>query len=133
MAHIWKRSRAKRDVWIVDYLDAAGVRHRVTAKTKEQAEDLLADKIMESRNGLRADLAAANITIDEYGTRWLLATAAQLKPRTVKSYEQLFRIHISPILGMLKLRDVNHPQVKFLLAKKREAGLSKNTVRLVRA
>ena len=50
MAGIWRRKRAKRDVWIVDCRDAAGMRHRLTVKTREQAEGLLADKITESRD-----------------------------------------------------------------------------------
>jgi integrase len=133
MAKVWRRKRAKKDVWIVDYLDAAGFRHRVTRKTKQEAEDLLADKIKESHGGPQLDAAAADVMLDEYGTRWIAATVTQLKPRTVESYPQLFRNHICPMLGAMKLREVGHAQVKFLLAKKREAGLSKNTVRLVRA
>jgi hypothetical protein len=35
MASIRRRRRARADVWLVDYRDAAGVRERLTARTKE--------------------------------------------------------------------------------------------------
>ncbi len=41
MASIRRRRRARRDVWFVDYRDARGVRHRLTAPTKEAAQGLL--------------------------------------------------------------------------------------------
>ena len=47
MATIWKRKG--RDVWVVDYRNAAGVRIRLSAATRQQAEDLLAEKIKESK------------------------------------------------------------------------------------
>ena len=134
MAGIWRRKRAKRDVWIVDCRDAAGVRHRLTANTREQAEGLLADKITESREAPTAAISAdRDITLSEYGARWLGAVATELKPRTVTSYRQLFRLHVEPALGTLKLRDIQRAHVKSLVTVKRQAGLSKNTVRLIRA
>jgi integrase len=133
MATIRKRRRSKRDVWLVDYLDGAGVRHRLTAKTREQAEGLLAEKITESRQAQPVDSTDRNITLAEYGARWLAAAASELKPRTVASYDQLFRLHIEPTLGALKLREIQRAHVKNLLTQKRQAELSKNTVRLIRA
>jgi integrase-like protein len=131
MAGIWRRKRAKRDVWIVDCYDAAGVRHRLTAKTREQAERLLAEKITELHEGQPAIITAdRDITIAEYGARWLAAVASEVKPRTVASYRQLFRLHLESTLGALKLRELQRAHVKNLLTLKRQAGLSKNTVRL---
>jgi integrase len=133
MAGIWRRKRAKRDVWIVDCRDAAGVRHRLTTNTREQAEGLLADKITESREAPTAISADRDMTLSEYGARWLDAVATELKPRTVTSYRQLFRLHVEPALGTLKLRDIQRAHLKSLVTVKRQAGLSKNTVRLIRA
>jgi integrase len=134
---IWKRRRAKRDVWIVDYRDAAGERHRVTANTRQEAVDLEADKNHERRDPSSLAMAT-DITLDEYAERWLMAAAAELKPRTIQSYRQLFKIHLSPIFGARKLREITRSHVKQLIAKKREVSsdkkqLSKNTVRLIRA
>ena len=132
MATIRKRRRSRKDVWLVDYLDAAGVRHRLTAKSREQAEDLLASKIIESREPVIDD-ASGSTTVSEYAKRWFAAIAHDLKPRTLVSYRQLFSLHIESSLGSTRLRDLQRGQVKFLLNQKRAAGLSKNTVRLIRA
>ena len=40
MASIRRRKRAKQDVWHVDYRDSAGVRRRLTAATKAEAEEM---------------------------------------------------------------------------------------------
>ena len=47
MAGTWKRK--DRDTWVVDYVDATGRRRRLFASTREEAEDLLSEKIKESR------------------------------------------------------------------------------------
>ena len=57
MASIRRRGRAKRNAWMVDYRDGAGVRRRITAATREVAEDLLSDEI---REGRQASPAAAD-------------------------------------------------------------------------
>ncbi len=127
---IWKRTRAKKDVWIADYSDATGKRHRVTAKTKREAENLLAARITERQDPLPPQ---ADIPFPEYADRWMAHIAAQLKPRTVESYAQLLRLHLMPRFQNVKLRDIARAQVKQLIADKRGQGLSKNTVRLIRA
>ncbi|SRR5579885_791211 len=135
MAKVWRRkSRGKRETWIVDYRDATGVRHRLTANTREEADGLLAEKVNESREGHPATLAAdRDIAVAEYGARWLGAIATELKRRTVVSYEQLFRLHLEPTIGGLRLCEIQRAHVKALIASKRQTGLSKNTVRLIRA
>jgi integrase len=45
----------------------------------------------------------------------------------------MLKNHVRPALGTLPLPSITRGQVKSLLAKKREAGLSKDTVRLIRA
>lgn len=134
MAAIWKRRRAKKDVWIVDCRDAAGVRHRFTAPTREQAETLLAEKIKE--RGEPDQLAGdPDRTLDDFAREWLARLpSTELKPRTVKSYRQLYKCHLAGPLGSIKLRDLRRRHVRALLTAKRgTGGLSKNTTRLVRA
>ena len=134
MATIWKRHRAKRNVWIVDVRDASGVRHRLTARTREAAEALLAERIADSRESAPA-VADPNLTLAAYAERWFahLEAAGSLKPRTLQSYRYLYSTHIAPPLQSLKLRDIHRVHIKSLLAAKHESGLSKSTVRLIRA
>jgi integrase len=129
MAKIWKRR--DRDTWIADYRDAGGVRRRLTAKSRQEADDLLAEKISEARKG--APVKPVNATVTEYAERWLAIAETRIKPRTIASYRQLLDLHILPTLGRRHMREVRRPDVKRLLAEKRESGLSKNTCRLIRA
>jgi hypothetical protein len=132
MASIRRRRRARQDVWLVDYRDAAGARHRVTASSKQEAEDLLADKIRELRPpGVFSQ--ERDITLAEYRDRWVEAVAAEIKPRTLKGYKQLLKLHIIPAFGRVRLRELSRGMIKAFLTQKRAAGLSKNSVRLIRA
>ena len=132
MASIRRRKRAKQDVWLVDYRDAAGVRHRVTALTKEAAENLLGERIRERQHpGLLSP--DRDITLREYNERWLAAVETEISPRTLESYKQLLKVHIVPAFGRARLRELSRGMIKAFLVRKRHAGLSKNSVRLIRA
>jgi integrase len=130
MASIWRRK--DRDAWVVDYFDAAGRRRRLVAATREKAENLLAEKIKESRQAAPV-CDNPETTVEEYAARWLDAVAASLKPRTHASYAQILKLYVLPAFGKTKLRAVHHGHVKALLAQKAKDGLSKNTLRLIRA
>ena len=116
----------------MDYRDAAGVRHRITASSKQEAEDLLAEKIRESRQP-GAFSADREITVRDYAERWFRVVAQEIKPRTLMGYRQQFRLHILPALGRVRVRELHRGTIKAFLLGKRGAGLSKNSVRLIRA
>jgi len=132
MASIRRRRRARRDVWFVDYRDARGVRHRLTAPTKEAAQSLLGEKLRERQHpGLLT--SDRELTLADYATRWLATVETEIRPRTLMSYRQLFKLHILPAFGRIRLRELSRGMIKAFLARKRQAGLSKNSVRLIRA
>ena len=132
MAAIRRRKRARRDVWVVDYRDATGVRCRVTAPSREVAEDLLAEKIRDSRQALPA-AHDREITLAQYSERWLAQVATDLKTNTHRSYSETLERYILPALGRLKIRVLHRGLIRDLLARKRSDGLSKNSVRVIRA
>jgi integrase len=131
MATIWKRK--DRDVWVVDFRDATGKRQRkIAGPSRESAEHLLA-QVIQSAKETPADVRDRDITVRDYGTRWLAQAQHDLALRTHRSYQQLFERHIAPALGHLKVRDLRRREVRHLLTKKREAGLGKNSLRLIKA
>jgi integrase len=75
----------------------------------------------------------ATITLNDYADRWLTGIATSVEPRTVENYSGMLKNHIRPTLGALPLPSITRGQVKDLLSSKRETGLSKDTVRLIRA
>jgi integrase len=154
---IWKRKRAHGHVWMADYVDAAGRRHRISATTKDAVDKLRAEKLNESRMAPEL-LGNPDLTVAEFGTQWLKRLeGSDLKPRTIESYTQLYNNHISAALGPIRLRDLRRTHIKELLSAKRDQvivrsakkaapgdvdeqkpepapkTLSKNTVRLIRA
>jgi integrase len=74
-----------------------------------------------------------DVTLNSFADRWLKAITPDLKPRTVLSYTQLLDCHVRPAFGAKKLHDIERGDLKRLLNEKRTSGLSKNTVRLIRA
>ena len=131
MATIWKRN--DRDIWIVDYRDATGKRCReVAGTTREEAERNLA-KVIQTATDTPLDVRDRDITVKEYGARWLEHAQGDLASRTHRSYKQLFTRHIEPQLGRKKVRELRRRDVRQFLATKRQAGLGKNSIRLLKA
>ena len=71
-------------------------------------------------------------TLAKYAERWL-KLCASLKPGTQEGYEQKLRKHILPTLGQRRLKDLTRGDVRSLLAEKLQAGLARDTVRLIHA
>jgi integrase len=130
VAGVWKRT--DRDCWVVDYKDAQGRRRRLFADTREQAEDLLAEKIRESRQAA-PPVEDPEVTLRTYAARWIARVATGLARKTHRGYAKTLDRHILPAFGGLKLRALHRRHIKDLLARKRAGGLSKNSVRLIRA
>jgi len=136
MATIWRRK--DRDVWVVDYRDATGTRIRLSAATRQHAEDLLAAKIKERKHA-PTNREDRDITLAEYTRRWLKGAEGQLAPVTYQNYEQHLRIHILPTLGRLRVADLRRRHVKELLTRLRSTRnaqgrpFAKNSLRLIKA
>jgi integrase len=134
MASIRKRARARgREVYEVDYTDATGRRRRLTAKSREAAEQLRAEKVREASQAMPTDVDR-DVILSEYATSWTeRLPALGLAESTTKNYAQMLRLYILPELGQLKVRHIHRAMLRNFLARKRQQGLGKNTVRLIRA
>jgi integrase len=130
MAKIWKR--ADRDTWVVDYRDGAGERRRLTAPTRDAAEQLLADKVKESREPAEP-VEYRNITLAAYAAMRRPLMEQEVETKTARSYCQMLDGHVLPTLGRVKIRELRRRHVKALLAGKHGQGYAKDTVRLMRA
>src|SRR3972149_8397840 len=124
--------RKRRGRWVVDYRDTSGQRRWVTCSTKRDAEKVLAEKLREAGQPTKA-VVDMNITIADYAVRWLSLLENNVKPRTLRSYEENLRIHLLPLFGRMKLRLLARGRIKSFLVEKQKVGLSRNTVRLIHA
>jgi integrase len=136
--------RKRRGKWVVDWRDHLGIRRWLSFDTKREAEDELAVKIKESRQGAMRAVVDRNVTLDTYADLWLARIKATVEQKTLASYAQLLRLHVRPTFGATKMRLIHRGHIKALLAAKMseeittEAGetrrrLGKNSMRLIRA
>jgi hypothetical protein len=101
--------RRDRDSWVVDYQDAQGRRRRLVAVTREEAEDLLAQKIRESRQAA-PPVEDPEITLRNYAARWIIRVATGLARKTHKGYAEILDRHI--LFGSLKLRALHRRHIR---------------------
>jgi integrase len=80
-----------------------------------------------------APKAVAAVTLGAYADTWLVTVRSSIEPRTLQSYQGMIKNHIRPAFGTRTLASITRGHIKELLAAKRESGLSKNTVRSIRA
>jgi integrase len=110
------------------YFTLDGKRRYVSAKTKTETQRALREAMTDADRGLTFD--AGTMTLGEYLNRWLPNIKDTVRQRTWERYEQIVRVHIKPVLGHQKLKDLTRTHVKGLYSKKREC-LSPRTVQYI--
>jgi integrase len=105
---------------------------KISAGASEEAE-LLRSKIIHESQQAALVVEDRDITLDAYADRWLRQIEGSVDPHTSRSYRENLTRYVRPVLGKMMLRALLPGHIKTLLAKKRQDGLSKNSVRLIRA
>src|SRR5262245_23807683 len=72
--------------------------------TEKDAQAEMARMIVERDKGV--DLKPQTVTCSELIARWQATRVPDLAPSTAATYTTLLRVHVEPVLGRLKLRDV---------------------------
>jgi integrase len=112
--------------------DGRRIRKKVSGATKAE----VLRKLRDLRSELNAGMPVPNDrqTVAAFLDRWLTASLpGQVGEKTLDSYADTVRLHIKPSLGRKVLRKLTVSDVDQLLAWKRNAGYSANTVRIIRA
>ncbi|MGZ9190039.1 MAG: tyrosine-type recombinase/integrase, partial [Nitrospira sp.] len=124
--------RKRRGKWVADFRDGAGIRHWKSCETKREAEDYLAKAIPESRQWSQL-VVEPRVTLEQYAERWLRLIQPTVKRRTYTRYEELWRIHLRPAFGEIKVRQLHRGRIMGFLAGKLTEELARNTVRNIHA
>jgi integrase len=128
---VWRSPNGEtKEAWIVDYRDQHGERHIKTFARKKDADTHHGDVAVSVRAGTHTP-ASRSPTVAEAGELWLKASAA-LERTTRDSYEQQLRLHIVPMIGSVKLAQLNVPMVKKFEDGLAAAGRSSVMIRNVR-
>jgi integrase len=72
--------------------------------TKKEAQAEMASMIGDRNRGI--DLKPERLTVAELAARWFESRRPDLAPSTAMSYEGLLRIHVLPVIGKVRLRDL---------------------------
>src|SRR5215217_1940292 len=105
-------------------------RKTLYGKTRREVDEKLTEAKANRDGGLVFD--AGNLKLGEYLGRWLTDSARDtVRPTTFERYEQMVRLHIRPVLGQLKLKNLTSTHVRGLYRQKLDAGLAPRTVQYV--
>jgi len=128
----WKtRSGEDREAWVIEYRDGEGHRHLETFKRKKDADARHAEVTVDVKAGVHV-AASKSITVAEAGESWIKASeAAKLQRSTIQQYREHVDQHIAPMIGKLRLSDLNIPTVRNFQDKLREKGRSAAMIRKV--
>lgn len=108
----WTNNGALKSVWIADYHDGGGVRRQKSFATKRDADAFLTTTAWELRQGIHT-AETQSVTVDRAGAMWIeRARNEGLEPTTIESYDAVFRLHISPLLGNRKLSQLTAPLIE---------------------
>jgi integrase len=105
-------------------------RKTLYGKTRREVDEKLTEAKANRDGGLVFD--ADNMKLGEYLGRWLTDSVRDtVRPTTFERYEQMVRLHIRPVLGQLKLKNLTSTHVRGLYRQKLDAGLAPRTVQYV--
>jgi integrase len=130
---VWKGPGGEpREAWVVDYVDQHGDRHLKTFAKKRDADAHHAIVGVAVRAGVHtAD--SKSVTVARAAELWLESCeAAGLERATIAAYRQHADLHITPILGTLRLLQLTVPLVRGFEDRLRQDERSPAMVRNVR-
>lgn len=100
--------------------------------TRREVQGKLTEALRDQQLGL--PVALEKQTVEQYLTRWLSDVVKRTtRPATFRSYEQLVRLHIKPMIGNHSLTKLTTQQVRAMLNCKLDSGLSSRTVQYLHA
>ena len=130
---VWKSPAGEpKEAWVVDYVDQHGDRHLKTFAKKRDADAHHAIVGTAVRAGIHtAD--SKSVTVAKAAELWLESCeAAGLERATLAAYHQHAKLHITPILGALRLSQLTVPLVRGFEDRLRQDGRSPAMVRNAR-
>ena len=126
-------TRRKDGLYMARYTiqTATGAKRKTLyGKTRREVDEKLTKAKADRDSGLVFD--ADNLKLGEYLARWLADSVRDtVRPTTFERYEQIVRLHIRPVLGKVKLKNLTSAHVRGLYREKLDAGLSPRTVQYV--
>ena len=120
--------RENRREWVAE-VSLNGRRLYKYAKTQRECREWLKDTLTKIGNGLT--FTGTQVTLEKFVATWLDGKSLSRRPHTVLQYRQLIEMHILPMLGKMRLTDIQPAHLKQLYLAKKEEGRGARTVQLI--
>lgn len=118
------------NLWVAQITLPNGKRKSKYSKDQKTVRNWL----LEQRKALKdGSLVSESITVSEFFKRYLDVIVHTVRPKTYERYEGLYRLHIEPELGYLKLHYLRPAHIQGLYSTKLSDGQSKRSVQQLHA
>ena len=97
--------------------------------TQKECRSWIKDMQEQIENGLSVD--GFKMTVHDLFNMWLESIQGSVRPRTLDQYQGVVRNHLEPVLGEIKLRELQPYQIQQLYNSLLAEGKSNRTVQLV--
>lgn len=91
-----------------------------TAETRKEAQNWVRETRNDMERGLNHE--GATITFGEWLDEWLISKEHHVTIQTYSYYSQIVRDYIKPVLGRIRLRELNARQIQRFYIKKFQMG-----------
>ena len=123
--------RRKDKRWVAQYADATGKQKYLYAAKRKDVKAKLDKALEDHKQGLKQD--ADKLTVSEYLEDWLSATTGTVAESSHALRKLYARKHIAPVLGHIKLRELDALTVQTFYQDKHRAGMLPQTVKRMHA
>jgi integrase len=101
----------RREAWVVEYADAAGIRRTETFARRRDADARAAQIDVDLRRGVHTPTSTSP-TVSLAAQEWLTAVRLRERERTtLEGYRRHVELHITPALGSTRLAALTTPKV----------------------
>jgi integrase len=105
------KTGARREAWVLDYVDQQGGRHIETFDRRRDADARQAAVKVNVRAGVHSAVSSSP-TVAQAAEAWLRHVELEGRERaTLKGYREHVRLHINPRLGRVKLASLTTPKI----------------------
>jgi len=98
-------------------------------KSQKEVRQWLKEMLTKIDGGLTYE--GTEITLERFIENWLSGKELSRRPKTVLQYRQIARQHILPVMGKMRLQDIQPAHIKQLYTLKKDEGRGDRTVQLI--
>jgi integrase len=120
--------RESRREWVAQ-VSLNGRRLTKYAKTQRECRDWVRSMLIKIDNGLTYQ--GTQLTVASFIETWMDGKQLSRRPQTVVLYRRIVDLHVLPVLGKLRLQEIQPAHLKALYLAKKEEGRGARTIQMI--